>query len=88
MPFGPQATPTCQGEEGVEFGRHALVSSTSGQGDEHHDQMGQRELAAAREVLGAVCGERLHEVQEQSEQTLIKLGRGRRFFESSWLILV
>src|SRR5215510_11450218 len=45
--------------------------------------MGQRELTAAREVLGAVRGERLHKVQEQGEQALIKLGRSRRFFGAS-----
>jgi len=50
--------------------------------------MGQQELAATGEVLGAGRDERLHKVQAHGEQALIKLGRGRRFFASSWLILI
>ena len=84
----PQTTPTRQGKERGEFGRDTCVSSTGGQGDKHDDEMGQRELAATGEVLGTGHGDRLHKVQEQGEQTLIELGRSRRFFASSSHILV
>ena len=84
----PQATPTRQGKERGEFGRDTCVASASSQRDQHDDQMGQRELAASGEVLGTGHGDRLHKVQEQGEQALIELGRRRRFFVSSSLILV
>ena len=84
----PQATSTRQGKERDEFGRDTCVSSTGDQREKHDDQMGQRELAATGEVLGAGQGDRLHKVQEEGEQALIELGRSRRFFVSSSLILV
>jgi len=85
---GPQATPTRSGKERGELGRDTCVSSTGGQSDKHDEQMGQRELAATGEVLGAGHGDRLHKVQEQGEQAFRELGRSRRFFASSSLILV
>jgi len=61
---GPQPTPTRHGKERDEFGRAPCVASTGGQRDQYDDQMGQRELAATGEVLGAGQGDRLDTVQE------------------------
>src|SRR5262249_17710856 len=52
-----------------------------------NDKLCQRELSAAGEVLGAFLGDRLNEVEEKCEQSLIKIDRGRRFWGSfclSW----
>jgi hypothetical protein len=64
---GPQATPTRQGKKRGEFGRDTCVASTGGQRDKDDDEMGQRELAATGEVLGAGHSDRLYKVQEQGE---------------------
>jgi hypothetical protein len=85
LPLWPQATPTSQGEELTEFGRHAFVPATGDQRNEDNDKLCQRELSAAGEVLGAFLGDRLNEVEEKYEQALIKIDRGRRFFGSSCL---
>jgi hypothetical protein len=85
LPLWPQATPTSPGEELAEFGRHAFVPATGDQRNEDNDKLCQRELSAAGEVLGAFLGNRLNEVEEQGEQSLIKIDRGRRFF---WVILL
>src|SRR6266705_687863 len=66
----PQATPTSQGEELAEFGRHAFVPATGDQRNEANDKLCQRELSAAGEVLGAFLGDRLNEVEEKCEQSL------------------
>jgi hypothetical protein len=73
LPLWPQATPTSQGEERAEFGRHAFVPATGDQRNEDNDKLCQRELSAAGEVLGAFLGDRLNEVEEKYEQALIKL---------------
>src|SRR4030095_3874622 len=85
LPLWPQATPTSQGEERAEFGRHAFVPATGDQRNEDNDKLCQRELSAAGEVLGAFLGDRLNEVEKKCEQSLIKIDRGRRFFGSSCL---
>jgi hypothetical protein len=85
LPLWPQATPTSQGEELAEFGRNAFVPTTGDQRNEDNDQLCQRELAAAGEVLGAFLGDRLNDVDEKCEQSLIKIDRGRVFFGSSCL---
>jgi hypothetical protein len=85
LPLWPQATPPRQGEELAEFGRHAFVPATGDQRNEDNDKLPQRELAAAGEVLGAFLGDRLNEVDEKCEQSLIKIDRGRVFFGSSCL---
>jgi hypothetical protein len=85
LPLWPQATPTSQGEELAEFGRHAFVPATGDQRNEDNDKLCQRELSAAGEVLGAFLGDRLNEVEEKYEQALIKIDRGRRFLGSSCL---
>jgi hypothetical protein len=87
LPLWPQATPTSQGEELAEFGRHAFVPATGDQRNKDNDKLSQRELSAAGEVLGAFLGDRLNEVEEKYEQSLIIIDRGRRFFGSfclSW----
>ena len=87
LPLWPQATPTSQSEELAEFGRHAFVPTTGNQRNKDNDKLCQRELAAAGEVLRAFLGDRLHEVEEKCEQSLIKIDRGRRFWGSfclSW----
>ena len=87
LPLWPQATPTGHGEELTEFRIDAFVPATGDQRQEYHDQPYQRELAAAGEVLGTLLGNRLNEVEEKGEQSLIKIDRCRRFFLSlcfSW----
>jgi len=85
LPLWPQATATSQGEELAECGRNAFVPTTGDQRNEDNDKLCQRELSAAGEVLGAFLGDRLDEVDEKCEQSLIKIDRGRRFF---WVILL
>ena len=80
LPLWPQATSTGQGEELAEFGRHAFVPTTRDQRNEHNDKPGQRELAAAGEVLRTLLGNRLHELEEKGEQSLITIDRCHRFF--------
>src|SRR5262249_16034252 len=85
LPLWPQATPTSQGEELAEFGRNAFVPPTAAQRNEENDKLCQWELSAAGEVLRAVLGDRLNEVEKKCEQSLIKIDRRRRFFGSSCL---
>jgi hypothetical protein len=67
LPLWPQATPTSRGEKLAEFGRYAFVSTTRNQRNKYYDQLCQRELAAAGEILGTALGDCLNELEEQYE---------------------
>jgi hypothetical protein len=80
---GPQATPTSHREARAACGRNAVVPATGDERHEDNDTRCQRECAGTGAVWGAFLGQRLHEVEEQGEPSLIKIDRGRRFWGSS-----
>ena len=85
VPLCPQGTPTGQGEERAEGGRHPCVPATGDQSNEDHETPCQGERAAAGEVWGAFRGNRLKAVEEEGEQSLTTIDRCGRFCGSSGL---
>jgi hypothetical protein len=81
----PQATATGHGKKLVEFGRNTFVPATGDQRNQYHYEPCQRELSAAGKALIMVRSNRPNEVEEQCEQSLIKVDRSCLFFGSSCL---